>query len=180
MSRKSKKGVLVPSEVNTSLKNNIFTAQKGSAFNTVELSNNVKLITEEDRVFVKRVRDTKQARSDEGLYHALILNAVVGVDKGFEEKILLTGVGYRMQQKGKQVELQLGYSHPIVTDVKESINLKVESPTELTISGSNLQEVTQAAAMIIKYRSAKKDPYKQKGAKRPSDLIRKKQGKKVK
>lgn len=180
MARKAKKGVLIPSNVDVKIQHNEFVCKGDKGENKVPFSNNVTLNKESETLFVEKAFNSKQAKADVGLYHALIQNAVDGVSKGFEQKLFLSGVGYRMIQKGSQVELQLGFSHPIITSVDSTVKLTVVSPTELSVSGHNLQEVTSTVSKIMSYRSALKDPYKQKGVRREFDKLRKKQGKKVK
>lgn len=180
MARKAKKGVLLPESVSFTQDhlNLLFKSSLGE--NSVVISNNVKVVTEDSKLFVQSTNNSKQAKADVGLFHALINNAVTGLVSDFEEILTLSGVGYRLIQKGSQVELQLGYSHPIVTNVDDSIKLTVNSPTELSVKGVDLQKVTSVASKIVSYRAAKKDPYKQKGVRRSTDILRKKQGKKVK
>ena len=115
-----------------------------------------------------------------GLYCALIRNMVIGINESFTETLTLKGVGYRVALANKDLNFNLGYSHPVVFSIPEGIKVEIVSPTEMKISGIDKQLVGQVAADIIKLRPAKKDPYKEKGIKRIQDRIIKKVGKKVK
>lgn len=115
-----------------------------------------------------------------GLHCALIRNMVKGINEKFSETLTLKGVGYRVALSNKDLNFNLGYSHPVVFTLPDDINAEIKSPTEIIISGIDKQKVGQVSADIIKLRSAKKDPYKEKGIKRIQDRIIKKVGKKVK
>jgi large subunit ribosomal protein L6 len=115
-----------------------------------------------------------------GLHCALIRNMVKGVTEGFTETLTLKGVGYRVALSNKDLNFNLGYSHPVVFTLPEGISAEIVNPTELKLSGIDKQKVGQVAANIISLRPAKKDPYKEKGIKRIQDRIIKKVGKKVK
>jgi len=115
-----------------------------------------------------------------GLHCALIRNMVKGIKEKFSETLTLKGVGYRVALSNKDLNFNLGYSHPVVFTLPEGINAEIKSPTEIVISGIDKQKVGQVSADIIKLRPAKKDPYKEKGIKRIQDRIIKKVGKKVK
>ena len=115
-----------------------------------------------------------------GLHCALIRNMVKGINEKFSETLTLKGVGYRVALSNKDLNFNLGYSHPVVFTLPDDISAEIKSPTEIIISGIDKQKVGQVSADIIKLRSAKKDPYKEKGIKRIQDRIIKKVGKKVK
>ena len=115
-----------------------------------------------------------------GLHCALIRNMVKGINEKFSETLTLKGVGYRVALSNKDLNFNLGYSHPVVFTLPDDINAEIKSPTQIIISGIDKQKVGQVSADIIKLRSAKKDPYKEKGIKRIQDRIIKKVGKKVK
>ena len=115
-----------------------------------------------------------------GLYCALVKNMVSGVTNKFYEQLVLKGVGYRVLLSDKDLNFNLGYSHPVVYRLPEGVEAVVPTQTEIKLSGVDKQKVGQAAAQIINLRPAKKDPYKEKGIKRVRDKILKKVGKKVK
>ena len=105
----------------------------------------------------------------------LVANAVTGVTDGFKKELDIVGVGYRAEQKGKQVVFALGYSHPIVFDVPDGVDVLVSSQTHITVSGADRQKVGQVAANIRRLR--KPDPYKQKGVRYTGEVLKKKVGK---
>ena len=113
-----------------------------------------------------------------GLYRALIHNMVVGVSEGFEKKLELAGVGYRVQQKGKNLEFSLGFSHPVIVEAPEGITFEVPDNTHVNVKGINKQQVGQIAAEIRGHRPP--EPYKGKGIHYVGEHIRRKLGKAAK
>lgn len=111
----------------------------------------------------------------QGLARSLVANAVTGVTEGFKKELDIVGVGYRAELKGRQVTFALGYSHPIVLDIPEGIDIAVEKQTHLVVTGIDRQKVGQVAAVIRAYR--KPDPYKQKGVRYTGEVLKKKAGK---
>jgi len=141
---------------------------------------------EGDQVVVTRPSDSAPHRSLHGLTRTLIANMVEGVTKGFEKRLEIHGVGYRAAVKGKGIEMQLGYSHPISYDAPEGITLDVEDGvtadpgsiarvTKIIVKGADKEKVGQVAAELRAKR--KPDPYKQKGVRYEGEHIRKKAGK---
>jgi large subunit ribosomal protein L6 len=127
-------------------------------------------------VDVRRPDDERESKALHGLTRTLINNMVVGVTEGYEKKLEIVGVGYRVLSKGPtQLEFQLGYSHPIVFDAPEGITFSVESPTRLGVAGIDKQLVGEVAANIRKLR--KPEPYKGKGVRYAGEHIRRKVGK---
>ena len=125
---------------------------------------------------VQRPNDERESRSLHGLTRTLISNMVVGVTDGYQKKLEIVGVGYRVLSKGPtQLEFQLGYSHPIIFDAPEGITFTVESPTRLGVQGIDKQLVGEVAAKIRKLR--KPEPYKGKGVRYSGEHIRRKVGK---
>jgi large subunit ribosomal protein L6 len=125
---------------------------------------------------VKRPDDERESRSLHGLTRTLVNNMVVGVTEGYEKKLEIVGVGYRVLSKGPtQLEFQLGYSHPIIFDAPEGITFAVEGPTKLGVQGIDKQLVGEVAANIRKLR--KPEPYKGKGVRYAGEHIRRKVGK---
>lgn len=122
-----------------------------------------------------RVDEKKETKSLHGLYRALLQNAVTGVTKGFSKSLELVGVGYRAGVKGKQLEMTLGFSHPILFDIPAGIEIKVDKQTLVTISGSNRALVGEVAAKLRGYKPP--EPYLGKGVKYQNEVIRKKAGK---
>ena len=130
----------------------------------------------EGNLEVKRPDDERDSRSRHGLTRSLINNMVLGVTEGYEKKLEIVGVGYRVLPKGPtQLEFQLGYSHPIIFDAPEGITFTVEGPTKLGVVGIDKQLVGEVAAKIRKLR--KPEPYKGKGVRYSGEHIRRKVGK---
>jgi large subunit ribosomal protein L6 len=127
-------------------------------------------------VAVKPRVDNDRARAMWGMQRTLINNLVVGVTQGFQEKLEISGVGYRAALQGKILNLQLGLSHDVNYPIPDGIQIAAEKPTMLTIAGIDKQLVGQVAAEIRSYR--KPEPYKGKGVKYASERIRRKEGKK--
>ncbi|MFV8249381.1 50S ribosomal protein L6 [Bdellovibrio bacteriovorus] len=119
--------------------------------------------------------ETKESRAMHGLYRALIQNAVAGVTKGFTKGLELQGVGYRANVAGKKLELSLGFSHPVIFDIPEGIEIKVDKQTQLSITGPSKELVGQVAAKIRSFRPP--EPYLGKGVRYTGEQIRRKAGK---
>ncbi len=176
MSRIGKLPIAVPSGVDVAIDERLVTVKgpKGT------LSHNVATpitIEKADGVLeVKRPNDERESRSLHGLTRTLINNMVVGVTDGYEKKLEIVGVGYRVLSKGPtQLEFQLGYSHVITFNAPEGITFTVESPTKLGVQGIDKQLVGETAANIRKLR--KPEPYKGKGVRYAGEHIRRKVGK---
>ncbi|MEO7589436.1 MAG: 50S ribosomal protein L6 [Arachnia sp.] len=131
---------------------------------------------EAGEVQVSRPNDERQNRSLHGLTRTLVSNMVVGVTEGYEKKLEIVGVGYRVISKGpKQLEFALGFSHPVVINAPEGVTFAVEAPTRLSVSGIDKQLVGETAANIRKLR--KPEPYKGKGVRYAGEQVRRKTGK---
>jgi large subunit ribosomal protein L6 len=120
-------------------------------------------------------REDKSLEKFHGLARTLVANAITGVTDGFKKELDIVGVGYRAEQKGRQVVFALGYSHPVVFDVPEGVDVVVSSQTHITVTGADRQKVGQVAANIRRLR--KPDPYKQKGVRYTGEVLKKKVGK---
>ncbi len=128
-----------------------------------------------NKVVLTRKDDSKESRALHGLYRALVQNAVTGVTKGFTKGLELQGVGYRANVTGKKLELSLGFSHPVIFDIPEGIEIKVEKQTSLSITGASRELVGQVAAKIRSFRPP--EPYLGKGVRYAGEHIRRKAGK---
>src|SRR5882757_4574119 len=124
---------------------------------------------------VTRPDDGREARSLHGLTRTLVNNMVIGVTAGYEKKLEIAGVGYRVAAKGSDLEFALGFSHPVLVPAPAGITFAVESPTRFSVSGIDKQQVGEVAANIRKLR--KPDPYKGKGVRYSGEKIRRKVGK---
>jgi large subunit ribosomal protein L6 len=134
------------------------------------------VFSQEDGNLVARLqRDDNELRKFHGLARSLVANAVSGVTDGFKKELDIVGIGYRAELKGKQVHFALGYSHPIVFDIPNGIDIAIEKQTHLTVTGADRQVVGQVAANIRRMR--KPDPYKQKGVRYTGEQLKKKVGK---
>ena len=134
------------------------------------------VFTQEDGTLVAKLeRDDSELRKFHGLARSLVANAVNGVTEGFKKELDIVGIGYRAELKGKQVNFALGYSHPIVFDIPNGIDIAIEKQTHITVTGADRQMVGQVAANIRRMR--KPDPYKQKGVRYTGEQLKKKVGK---
>ena len=126
-------------------------------------------------LLVERIDDSREARSAHGLSRTLLSNMVAGVSGGFFKKLEIVGVGYRAVLKENNLEMQLGYSHPVVIKPPEGISFEVPTPTHITVHGIDKQKVGQVAADIRKWREP--EPFKGKGVRYEGERIRRKLGK---
>jgi len=127
------------------------------------------------QVEVTRADESREARSLHGLTRTLINNMVVGVSEGYARNLEIVGVGYRAALKGSNLEMALGYSHPVIVEPMEGITFEVPAPTKITVKGIDKQRVGQQAAVIRKWR--KPEPYKGKGIRYEGEHVRRKMGK---
>ena len=176
MSRIGKLPIPVPSGVDVSVDERLVTVKgpKGTLTHTV-----VEPITvnraEDGTVEVTRPDDERDSRSRHGLTRTLIANMVTGVTEGYRKSLEINGTGYRVQQKGADLEFALGFSHPVLVAAPAGITFTVERPTLFHISGIDKQQVGEVAANIRKIRPP--EPYKGKGVKYQGEVIRRKAGK---
>ncbi len=175
MSRIGKKPIIVPKDVETSMKANILTVKgpKGELTFTHHLD--VEIVLTEGVVTVTKKGESKRASAVWGTTTKVIGNMVEGVSKGFQKQVELNGVGYRMAVAGKKINLALGFSHPVEVIIPEGIEAKIEGNV-LTVSGRDKQEVGQLAAEIRRLKPV--EPYKGKGFKYVGEIVRRKEGKK--
>ncbi len=177
MSRIGKLPVPVPAGVDVSVDESLVTVKgpKGTLSHAVAAPITVER-GEDGALEVKRPDDERRSRALHGLTRTLINNMVVGVTEGYEKKLEIVGVGYRVLSKGPtQLEFQLGYSHSITFDAPEGITFAVEGPTKLGVQGIDKQLVGEVAANIRKLR--KPEPYKGKGVRYAGEHVRRKVGK---
>ncbi|MBQ6329142.1 MAG: 50S ribosomal protein L6 [Kiritimatiellae bacterium] len=178
MSRIGKQPITVPAGVTVTIDGTTVTAKgaKGELSRTFRPV--VTIEQEGDTITVGRIDDSREARSQHGLVRTLIANMIQGVSTGFSKKLQLVGVGYRAQLKGKDLEIALGYSHPVSVVCPEGITFECPSQTEIVVSGASKEQVGQVAADIRKWR--KPEPYKGKGIRYEGEYIRRKLGKAAK
>lgn len=176
MSRIGLKPIELPAGVEVKVDgNNVVTVKGPKGELTEQLSNLVKVAVDGTVVTVSRDSDAKAYREQHGLARTLINNMVVGVTQGYEKKLELVGVGYKVEKKGKVLVLNLGYSHPIEMEDPEGITTEAPSNTEVIVKGIDKALVGNYAANIRKWR--KPEPYKGKGVKYAGEVIRRKEGK---
>lgn len=176
MSRIGKLPVAVPAGVDVAIDGRTVTVKgpKGTLSHTIIEP----IMVERDEsgaMIVKRPDDERRNKAFHGLTRTLVSNLVVGVTAGYEKKLEIHGVGYRVVLKSTTLEFALGYSHPVVVPAPEGITFRVESPTRFSVSGIDKQLVGETAAKIRKLR--KPDPYKGKGVRYAGEVIRRKVGK---
>lgn len=175
MSRIGKLPVIIPEGVSVNIENNTITVKKDNQELTHQLPPGIRTKIENQRIIFTRVNDMRVYRSLHGLTRSLVFNMVKGVSEGFEKILEINGVGYRADLKGKDLELNLGFSHPIKVEAPVGIEFTVEKQKTIKIKGSDKQLVGKIAAEI---RSLKKpEPYKGKGIKYIDEHIRRKVGK---
>jgi large subunit ribosomal protein L6 len=176
MSRIGKQPITVPTGVDVIIDGRTVTVKgpKGTLSHTVPAPITVQ--RDEDGVLlVQRPDEERRSKALHGLSRTLVNNMMVGVSQGFEKKMEIHGVGYRVVAKGSDLEFSLGYSHPVPVRAPEGISFAVESPTRFSVAGINKQAVGEVAANIRKLR--RPDPYKGKGVRYAGEKIRRKVGK---
>ncbi len=176
MSRIGKHPVQVPGGVSVSLAAGRLTAKGPHGELAAPLMDEV-VVTQEHGAIVVRPRDeTPRSRAMWGTARTVVANAVHGVHAGFSRKLEIAGVGYRAQVQGRDLVLQLGFSHEVRHAIPEGIKIECPDPTHITVHGADKQLVGQVAAEVRAYRRA--EPYKGKGIKYDDEIIRRKEGKK--
>jgi large subunit ribosomal protein L6 len=176
MSRIGKKPVPVPAGVTPTINDGIISVKGPKGTLTMPLREEISYTLEDGVISVQPANETKRARAFWGMQRTMVQNLITGVTDGFTKKLLITGVGYRAAAQGRNLKLQLGYSHDVNIDVPEGIEVKTPDATTVEISGSDKQKVGQLAAEIRRWR--KPEPYKGKGIKYDGEFIFRKEGKK--
>ena len=178
MSRIGKQPVAVPAGVEVTIDGNTVTVKGPKGELTRSFPSMMTIRREGDDIVVECPDDSREAKSFHGLTRTLVSNMVEGVSAGFSKKLQLVGVGYRAALKGRDLEMQLGYSHPVLVQAPENITFEVPSQTEIIVSGPSKEQVGQVAANIRKWR--KPEPYKGKGIRYEGEVVRRKLGKAAK
>ncbi|MCC6828923.1 MAG: 50S ribosomal protein L6 [Novosphingobium sp.] len=176
MSRIGKRPVAVPSGVTAEIANGILSVKGPKGTLTLTMRDEISYVVEDGSISVQPANATKQARAFWGMQRTLVENLVTGVTQGYTKVLEITGVGYRANAQGKNLKLQLGYSHDVDFAVPEGIEIKTPDNTTVEISGIDKQKVGQVAAEIRRWR--KPEPYKGKGIKYRGEYIFRKEGKK--
>ena len=178
MSRIGKKPIQVPAGVTVAIEGTTVTVKGAKGELSRTFSDLVTIAQEGEEILVTRNDDTSDSNAQQGLVRTLINNMVVGVSAGFQKKLELTGVGYRLALKGKDLDLSLGYSHPVIYVAPENISFEVPDNTHITVNGISKEQVGQVAAEIRMKRPP--EPYKGKGIHYEGEHIRRKLGKAAK
>ena len=178
MSRIGKKPVQIPAGVTVTISGKHVHVKGPKGELDRHFSDLVNIVEEGEEVIVTTVDETREANAQHGLTRTLIHNMVVGVSEGFEKKLELTGVGYRATLKGKNLDLSLGFSHPVIYEAPHDITFEVPDNTHITVKGISKEQVGQVAAEIRMKRPP--EPYKGKGIHYEGEHIRRKLGKAAK
>ncbi len=175
MSRIGKKPIVIPAGVQVNVEGSTVKVKgpKGELTNT--FNPEISIAVEGNEIIVTRPSDVKEHRSLHGLTRTLVANMVTGVTEGFKKELQVNGVGYRAAKQGKDLVLNLGYSHNVVMPEIDGITVEVPSPNSIIISGPDKQKVGQFAAEVRMKRPP--EPYKGKGIKYIDEHIRRKEGK---
>ena len=178
MSRIGKKPIAIPAGVDVKINGSEVTVKgpKGELKNTFNADMNIAI--EGNEIIVTRPTDNKEHRSLHGLTRTLIANMVEGVTNGFTKELEVNGVGYRVQKQGKNLVMNLGYSHQVIMEEIPGITIEAPTPNKIVISGADKQMVGQFAAEVREKRPP--EPYKGKGIKYAQEYIRRKEGKAAK
>ena len=178
MSRIGKKPITIPAGVTVNINGSEVTVKgpKGELKNTFNAD--IAIAVEGSEIIVTRPSDAKEHRSLHGLTRTLIANMVEGVTNGFTKELEVNGVGYRVQKQGKNLVMNLGYSHQVIMEEIPGITIDAPTPNKIVISGADKQKVGQFAAEVREKRPP--EPYKGKGIKYVDEYIRRKEGKAAK
>lgn len=169
MSRIAKYPVTVPAGVDVNIAAEQISIKGPLGTITQALNGDVAVKKDGDKITFSVANDTKQAKAMSGTVRALVANMVAGVTKGFERKLTLVGVGYRAQAQGENLNLTLGFSHPVVHKLPKGVKAETPTQTEILIKGTNKQQVGQVAAEIRAYRPP--EPYKGKGVRYSDERV---------
>ncbi len=176
MSRIGKKPVTVPSNVTATIENGQLSVKGPKGTLAMALRDEISYTLEDGSILVKPANATKAARAFWGMQRTLVQNLITGVTDGYTKVLEITGVGYRANSQGKNLKLQLGYSHDVDYVIPEGIEIKTPDNTTVEVIGIDKQQVGQVAAEIRRWR--KPEPYKGKGIKYRGEFIFRKEGKK--
>jgi len=176
MSRIGKQPVLVPAGVDVVIDGQSVSVKGPKGTLGLSVAEPITVARSDDgTILIGRPDDERRSRSLHGLSRTLVANLITGVTEGYTIKMEIFGVGYRVQQKGSNLEFALGYSHPVIIEAPEGISFAVESPTKFSVSGIDKQQVGQISSNIRRLR--RPDPYKGKGVRYEGEQIRRKVGK---
>ena len=175
MSRIGRKPINIPAGVTVTVDANVVSVKGPKGTLTQKFHPNMNIAVEGNEILVTRPNDDKENRSLHGLTRTLIHNMVIGVTEGFKKELDVNGVGYRVQKQGKNLVMNLGYSHQVIVPEIEGITIECPSANKIVVSGADKQMVGQFAAEVREKRPP--EPYKGKGIKYTDEVIRRKEGK---
>ena len=176
MSRIGRAPIAIPAGVEIKIEeNNVVTVKGPKGTLTRQFHPNMKIEQEGEVIHVTRPNDAKENRALHGLTRTLLNNMVVGVTEGYKKELDVNGVGYRVAKEGKKLNMNIGFSHPVIVEEIDGITIDVPSPNKIVISGTDKQKVGQFAAEVRGKRPP--EPYKGKGIKYTDEVIRRKAGK---
>ena len=176
MSRIGRAPIAIPAGVEIKVEdNNVVTVKGAKGTLTQQFNNNMTIAVEGNEIKVSRPNDAKENRALHGLTRTLINNMIIGVTEGYKKELDVNGVGYRVAKDGKNLVMNLGFSHQVIVPEIEGINIEVPGPNKIIVNGCDKQMVGQFAAEIREKRPP--EPYKGKGIKYVDEVIRRKVGK---
>jgi large subunit ribosomal protein L6 len=177
MSRIGQRPIAIPDGVTVAVDGQTVRAEGPKGKLVQAVPSGVRVAVTDKRLVVSRESDQRTVRALHGLTRSLVNNMVTGVASGFERKLEIVGIGYRAQMQGKNLQIALGYSHPIVFPLPEGVSADIEKQTSITLRGPDKAVLGQTAARLRALR--KPDPYKGKGIRYADEVVRKKVGKKA-
>lgn len=175
MSRVGKMPIPIPTGVNVDISDGMISVKGPKGTLSQPVPDGISVRNEDGTLLVERASDERGLRSLHGLIRTLVNNMVMGVTVGFEKRLDIVGTGYRAQAAGNGLTISVGYSHPVVFEPPQGINLAMESPTRVVVSGIDKQAVGEIAAQIRRIRPP--EPYKGKGIRYQGEVVRRKAGK---
>jgi large subunit ribosomal protein L6 len=175
MSRIGKKPITVPKDIKVEVKDSLIFVEGPKGKLNRPISDRLKVEIKDTQLSVKRIFDTKLDRSLHGLYRALILNMIKGVSEGYTKGLEIIGVGFRAQVQGKNLIMQLGFSHPVNFPIPEDINIETPKQTQIVVKGIDKEKVGEIASEIRAIFPP--EPYKGKGIRYAGEYVKKKVGK---
>ena len=179
MSRIGKQPISIPSGVDVTIGDGAVLVKGPKGELRTEIVGDIEVTRDGDTIVVARANDERRNRSLHGLTRSLVNNMIVGVSQGFTKELEIVGVGYRAAAQGSDtIEIQVGYSHPVIVKAPTGITFEVPAPTRIAVKGYDKQLVGQVAADIRKIR--KPEPYKGKGIRYANEVVRRKAGKSAK
>ena len=177
MSRIGKLPVVITNDVKVSVDSQAIKVEGSKGKLELTIPQGIKVEQKSNELLVTRLSDSKQNRASHGTIRAHLKNMIHGVSKGFRKDIELTGLGYRVELKGKKLVFNLGFSHPVEFEIPADVKVLAPTQTTISVEGHSAESVGQVAAKIRALKPA--EPYKGKGFKYAGEVIRRKQGKSV-